>query len=149
MGALEDINQQHPNDGSSLISFSLVADENQSTIKDESNTTSEFDESVIDLTNDQPNVAIAKPSSSNRMYEVAKLSYRDFVVGIFADKLDDPRRFFFDPIVLLDPTTVSIESDHFLKQNNLVRFKIKMWTKELRSKVFDRLQSIYSTLLRI
>ncbi len=140
MGALEDIIQQHPDEHSSVDSFSLVTDENRSIIEDESNiTSSESDESVIDVAN-QPTVAVAKPSSSNQIYEISKLSFRDFVIGIFTDDRREPRRFFFEPLVLLDPSTVSIESDHLLKQH-FVRFKIKMWTKELRSKVFDRIRS--------
>ncbi len=144
MGALEDIDQQHPDDHSSVGSYSLVTDDDQSIIEDQSNMSSESDEPAMDLTN-QPTVAIVKLSSTNRICEIAKLSYGDFVIGIFTDNQRDPRRFFFEPIVLLDPSTVSMESDNFLKQH-LVRFKIKMWTKELRSKVFDRLRSLQPNL---
>ena len=142
MGALEDINQQNPDHDSSDGSFSLGTDDDHSILEDESNTSSESDELEIDSTI-QPNATVAKLSSSNLIYQVAKLSYRDFSIGIFTDNQEDPRQFFFEPIVLLDPTTVSIESDHIVKQNNIVRLKIKMWTKELRSKVLDRLRFLY------
>jgi len=142
MGAFGKIDQQHPDDNSSDSSFSLGSDDNHSTIEDESTSSSESDEPVKALTN-EPTTAIVKPSSSDRIYEVARVSYRDFSIGIFTDNQEEPLRFFFEPIVLLDPTTVSIKSDHISKKNNLVRFKIKMWTNELRSKVLDRLRFLY------
>ena len=141
MGAFGKIDQQHPDDNSSDSSFSLGSDDNHSTIEDESTSSSESDEPVKALTN-EPTTAIVKPSSSDRIYEVARVSYRDFSFGIFTDSQEEPLRFFFEPIVLLDPTTVSIKLDHISKQNNLVRFKIKMWTEDLRSKVLDRLRSL-------
>ena len=143
MGALKDIDLQNLDDDSSDGSFSIFTDGNPNSIEDESSTSSESDESAMDLTIQSTVIAATKPSSSNLIYEVAKLSYRDFSIGIFTDNLEEPRRFFFEPIVLLDPSTISIEPDHIFKQNNLIRFEIKMWTKELRSKVLDRLRFLY------
>lgn len=80
------------------------------------------------------------------LVEVAKVSYRDFFVGIYTD-ITSPRsggrRFYHDPIVLLDSSSIVPDSNELLKKD-LVRFKVKMWDAELRTKVLERLCSLPS-----
>jgi len=59
------------------------------------------------------------------------------------DNQTKPRQFFFQPIVQLDPTSISIEppSDKLVKEK-FVRVDIIMWTEDLRSKVLDHLRSL-------
>lgn len=75
-----------------------------------------------------------------QVVEVAKLSYREFTIKIFtdatSDKTKNPPRFFFEPIVVLDPNSIVIQSQEFFQQF-VVRFSIQMWNAEIRSKVVE------------
>jgi len=55
----------------------------------------------------------------------------------------NPPRFFFDPVVILDPKTIVSESHEFLKKNS-VRFTVQMWNQVIRSKVLARLKALPS-----
>ena len=83
-------------------------------------------------------------ASLDVIYEVAKVNHLDFLIGIFTDKpMRNPPRFFFDPVVILDPKTIVSESHEFLKKNS-VRFTIQMWNQVIRSKVLARLKALPS-----
>jgi len=72
------------------------------------------------------------------------MSYQDFFVGIYSPNLAETnslRPFFFEPIFLLDTTSISSGSHGLLKQD-YVKFAIQMWNPELRSKVLNRLTSL-------
>lgn len=74
--------------------------------------------------------------------QIASVSYENQLVGIFADSSEkNPSSFFFEPIVLLDPKSISSQTNQLFKQD-LVHFSIKMWNSELRSKILDRLRSL-------
>jgi len=73
---------------------------------------------------------------------IGKLSYHNVIIGLFTDSSDrNPRRFFFEPVVLLDTKSISCQTHQLFKQE-VVRFSVKMWNSELRSKVRDRIQSL-------
>lgn len=142
MGALENFEILSNHHSSACSSRQSINDADGS---DTSNST-ESDDLEMDLTIIQPitNVTEQQLSSSNQqMDKVAKLNYENVVIDIFTDSKTEPRRFFFMPLVQLDPTTISIEasSDKFVKEQ-FVCFKIKMWTEDLRSKVLDHLRSL-------
>ncbi len=89
-----------------------------------------------------------QPLSTNlthpkQVVEVAKLNYKEFTIKIFSDengnRSNNSRRFFFEPIVVLDPTSVITQSQELFKED-VVRFTIQMWSSEIRSKVLDRLR---------
>lgn len=78
--------------------------------------------------------------------EVAQVSYNRFVIRIFTDvhsPAQNGRCFYFEPVVLLDPSSIVSESNELLKQD-LARFKITMWDADIRAKVIDRLRSLPS-----
>ena len=56
-----------------------------------------------------------------------------------------PRRFFFEPLVFLDPKSiVSNSCSHGSLKQDFVRITIQMWNLEIRSKVLERLRSLKS-----
>jgi len=78
------------------------------------------------------------------LVEIAKISYRDLLIGIFTTKdlkEKQPRRFYFEPLVFLDPKSIINESHGFLKQD-FIRFTIQMWNPEIRSKILERLETL-------
>jgi len=76
------------------------------------------------------------------MVPIGKVSYHNVLIGIFTDSSEKiPRRFFFEPVVLLDPKSIACQTHQLFKQE-VVRFSIEMWNSELRSKVRDRVQSL-------
>ena len=80
---------------------------------------------------------LSKPS----LTLIAKVKYLNFLVGIFTDSSEwNPSRFFFQPVVLLDPKITVNQTQGLLKQDYL-RLTIQMWNLELRSKVLERLKS--------
>ena len=88
---------------------------------------------------------IPTPDESS-LVEVAQVSYNGFVIRIFTDirgSGNKSRSFYFEPVVLLDPSSIKSEFNELLKLN-LVRFKIKMWDASIRSKVLERLRSLPS-----
>ena len=81
---------------------------------------------------------LSKPS----LTQIAKVKYLNFLVGIFTDSSEwNPSRFFFQPVVLLDPEITVHQTQGLLKQDYL-RLTIQMWNLELRSKVLERLKSL-------
>jgi hypothetical protein len=52
------------------------------------------------------------------------------------------RRFYFEPIAVLDPESISIESAEAMFNPDFVQFKIQMWTQRLRDAVLDRLRTL-------
>ena len=77
--------------------------------------------------------------------EIARVSYKNDIIRIFTDPNPSskrfPQRFYFEPLVQLDPQSIECESNELFNQN-LVRFKIKMWDSEIQSKVLERLRSL-------
>ncbi len=87
-------------------------------------------------------------SKSPSVVEVAKVSYLGSFIKVYSDLNSHgggPRRFYHDPIVLLDRSSIVSESNELLKQD-LVRFRIKMWNADIRLKVIDRLRSLPSLM---
>ena len=81
-------------------------------------------------------------SSSPPFIELTRITYHGFTIRIFTDfKARNPLRFFYDPIVELDPMTIKGESHNFL-QNNVVSFTIEMWNHELRWNILSHLRSL-------
>ena len=80
---------------------------------------------------------------SSPFFPVAKVRYRNLLVKIFSDSLDNnsPRQFFFEPLVLLDPKIIVSGSYESSKQN-FIQITIQMWNEEIRSKVLERLRSL-------
>ena len=81
-----------------------------------------------------------------QLIQVAEVIYHDFVVPIFTLSGDGKNysKFYFHPLVLLDPKSIIVnESSGFFKQE-FVRFTIQMWNQELRSKVLEHLRSLPS-----
>ncbi len=87
--------------------------------------------------------AHGNPSNNNqKLIQIGKVTYHDSLIGIFTDSSEkNPPRFFFEPIVLLVPNSISCQTNELFKQN-VVRCSIKMWDSELRSKVLQRVQSM-------
>lgn len=75
--------------------------------------------------------------------EIAKVNFKNFFITIFTEDVRNPKRFFFQPLVLLDPKSIISESHGFLQQD-VIRLTIQMWNPEIRSKVLDRLRSLPS-----
>ncbi len=71
--------------------------------------------------------------------EIAKVRYRDLLVKIFSDLSDsnNPRQFFFEPLVFLDPKSIVRKSNGFFNKN-FIQLTLQMWNEELRSKVLER-----------
>ncbi len=83
-------------------------------------------------------------NSSEPIIEIAKVSYKNFFITIFTEmNIGNPRRFFFEPLVLLDSKSIISESHGFLQQD-VIHLTIQMWNPEIRSKVLDRLRSLPS-----
>ena len=85
-------------------------------------------------------------SEDHQVKEVVELTivnYRHFHIRIFTDIIEKsrPKRFYFEPLVLLDQNSVASESHSFFKQD-VVRLTIQMWDHQVRSKVLDRLRSL-------
>jgi len=96
------------------------------------------------ITNDQPAGASGDSPLKPSMVQIAQVNHHNFLIRIFTDSSEEnPRRFFFEPVVLLDPKSIIAESFGFLKQD-FIRFTIKMWNQDLRSKVLERLRSLPS-----
>lgn len=74
--------------------------------------------------------------------EITKVSYRDYFVRVYTDS-KKPGRFYFDPIVQLDPKSIVQESHALLKQE-IVRFTLQIWSQELRFKVLHRLRHLFN-----
>jgi len=84
----------------------------------------------------------AENSNHLGIVPLAKVSYNNILISIFTESSEkNPRRFFFEPIVLLDPKTISCQT-HQLFHQEVVRFSVRMWNSEIRSKVRDRVQSL-------
>ncbi len=78
--------------------------------------------------------------------EVAKVSYRGKIIRIYADaSVSNPSRFFFEPIVQLDPKTIIAQRVGFLK-TDFISFTIEMWNSELRRQVLARVKSLKSLI---
>jgi len=78
------------------------------------------------------------------IYEVAKVTFRDFIITIYTDSdsiMRVQRRFFFEPIVLMDTKSITHISDE-LRNRDYVRFTIQMWNEEVRSTIQARLRSM-------
>lgn len=79
-----------------------------------------------------------------QVYEIAKVRYRHLLVKIFSGSSDsNPRQFFFEPLVLLDPKSI-VSRSHGSFNQNFIRFTLQMWNEDLRSKVLERLRSLES-----
>lgn len=95
---------------------------------------------------DQP-TPIIKPPELNmpqpQLIQVAKLQYHEFTVKIFTDglsgKINNSPRFFYEPIVVLDPKSVTIQSQDLSKED-VVSFSIQMWNIEIYHKVLELLR---------
>ena len=100
-------------------------------------------------TNSHPEEASSNPTLQSKwrdqLTEIAKTNYRGLIIKIFSEKnygdKDSQRRFYFEPVALLDPQSIVSESHVLLKQD-FVRFTIRMWNEELQSKVKSCLKSI-------
>ncbi len=133
------LSQAMDDDHSSAGSFSIV-DDNKN-FNGEDYDSLNIEEHVILKLTDQLESSGIHPSLPV-IVEIAKVSYRDFSVGIYTDSNEGiRRRFYFDPIVLLDPNTIVNESHEFLRQD-YVRFTIQMWNPDIRSKVLERVKSL-------
>ena len=91
---------------------------------------------------------IPKSSTWNEhLVEVARAKYRDFVIPIYGeinfDGRNSNRRFYFEPLVMLDPQSVVPVSYGLLKQKS-VRFTIQMWNEFLNSQVQKSLSNIFT-----
>ncbi len=72
--------------------------------------------------------------------EIPKIIYRGSTIRIFVDASErNPSRIFYDPLVQLDPESITAHSQ---KNLNQVSFKIIMWEPELRRQVFYRVKSL-------
>jgi len=76
------------------------------------------------------------------LFQVGKVTFNDFSIRIYTDSEDknQPRRFFFEPIVLLDQKNITVQKQAGLFQDDVVRFSIEMWNQEIRSKVVELLR---------
>jgi len=83
---------------------------------------------------------------NDHLIEVARTRYRDYLISIYAETTyggkDSNRRYYFEPLVIFNPSSVVWESHGILKQN-FVRFSIQMWNAELHSKVLDCLSNTF------
>ncbi len=71
---------------------------------------------------------------------IAQVKYKHFLIKIFA--LDQhPRQFYFEPLVLLDPSSIVLMKQGFFK-SDVLRLTIEMWNEELRCKVLERLRQL-------
>jgi len=90
-----------------------------------------------------PSTSQVECNSNNlQVVQIGKVSYHSFLINIFTDSTQkNPRRFFYEPIVLLDLKSISSQTNQLFKQD-VVHFTLKMWNTELRSKVLERVQSM-------
>lgn len=79
--------------------------------------------------------------SNENLIDLIKVGYRGRYIRIYFNERSMFNRYFFDPLVQLDPNSISVESSSFF-QKYAVRFTIEMWNSEIRSKVFDRVRSL-------
>ncbi len=93
---------------------------------------------------------IPKPSTWNEhldLIEVARAKYKDFLIPIYGEinynGCNSKRRFYFEPIVMLDPQSVVPVTYGHLKLKT-VRFSIQMWYDLLNSQVQKSLSSIFT-----
>ena len=95
--------------------------------------------------NSQMEVSTNHAAPSPILFQIARMKFRDQLVKIFSDSLleKNPRQFFFEPLVLLDPKTIVIKH-HSLGsfKQDFIQITIQMWNEELRSKVLERLRSM-------
>lgn len=95
------------------------------------------------LNGDQESTTILNPPDltgmipAQQVVEVAKLSYKGFTTKIFT--IGTSKQFFFEPTVMLDPQSVTIQPQDLFKED-VVSFTIQMWNSELRSKVLELLR---------
>ncbi len=131
---------------------------NQTQIENHSQHQSKIDQKAASgnsfLTNslDQKLVSYGKSAKQeatlgNQIYkppliQIAKVTYHNCLISIFTDSEEkNPRRFFFEPVFLLDLKSIVSQSRGFFKQN-FIRFTVQIWNQEIRSKVLERLRSL-------
>jgi len=92
--------------------------------------------------NPKPEASAKSTSKEPFVEEVATVSYNGIIVRIYSDSHSQrkDRCFFFEPVVFLEPDSIEREFNKLLQQD-LVRFKIKMWDAEIHSKVLETLRS--------
>ena len=101
------------------------------------------------MTSPSPEVSTIPKSSTwnEHLVEVARAKYRDFVIPIYGeinfDGRNSNRRFYFEPLVMLDPQSVVPISYGLLKQKS-VRFSIQMWNEFLSSQVQKCLSNTFT-----
>ena len=83
-------------------------------------------------------------NSTQPLIQVGEMSYEGTSIKIFTDRASERSknshpRFFFEPIVILDPKSITTQSQELFKED-VVHFTIQMWTPEIRTKVLDRLR---------
>ena len=70
------------------------------------------------------------------MIPVGSMPYLNFRVSVYFQHDDDGmKRFFYEPIALLDPSSVSSRQDR-------VEFRVQMWNQEVEAKLADYLQRL-------
>ena len=87
---------------------------------------------------------LTEMNSSQQLVQVGEVSHQGASIKIFTDRAGERHknshpRFFFEPIVILDPNSITIQSQELFKED-VVHFSIQMWTPEIRSKVLNRLR---------
>jgi len=101
------------------------------------------------MTSPSPESSTIPKSSTwkEHLIEVARAKFRDFLIPIYGeinyDGRNSNRRFYFEPIVMLDPQSVLPVTYGLLKQKS-VRFSILMWNGVLLSQVQKSLSSIFT-----
>ena len=106
--------------------------------EDEEQISCSYETSEEDYSSDPPTNLTLK----ERLIEVAKINYMDIFINIFTDSLNPRRRrFFFEPVVLLDRKHIVIVNFDLFKQD-VIRFTVQMWDQNLRYKVLERLRSM-------
>ncbi len=96
------------------------------------------------------NLQSERPRSTwnEHLTEVARTSYRDFLIKIFAEinygGVSSNRHFYFEPIIMLDPKSVSTIASPICHQQKLVPFTLQMWDQHLVSKVQKCLSNIFT-----
>ena len=77
--------------------------------------------------------ALGNPIYKPPLIQIAKVTYHNCLISIFTDfEEKNPRRFFFEPVFLLDLKSIVSQSRGFFKQN-FIRFTVQMWHQEIRS----------------
>lgn len=87
--------------------------------------------------------AASKTTASSPFFLITRVHYRNLLVKVFSDSLDknNRRKFFFDPLVLLDPKSIVSGSNESSNQS-FIQITLKMWNEEFRSKVLESLRSL-------